>query len=114
MNNYRNSFTEVYVILEHLEKEEYKKIPNKVIDAILKNRNTQYSYSLVDDIELRKQRMLPETKAILFNLFRDYLSTTEQKEKIIRMQREERRKNETEKQKVYDTNVFRIRKSNKL
>ena len=33
--------------------------------------------------------MLPETKAILFNIFRDYLSTDEQKEKIKRMQKED-------------------------
>ena len=108
MNNYRNSFTEVYVILEHLEEMEYKKIPNKVIDAIFKNRNTQYFYKLEDDVELRKQRMLPETKGILFNLFRDYLSTPEQKEKIIRIQREERIRNELRKQRLYDINVFKI------
>jgi len=107
VNNYRNSFTEVYEILEHLEETEYNKIPTKVIDAIFQNRNTQYSYSLEDDIELRKQRMLPETKAILFNLFRDYLSTPEQKEKIVRIQKEERRRNELRKQRLYGINVFK-------
>ena len=50
--------------------------------------------------------MLQETKAILFNLFRDYLATQEQREKIIRMQNEERQKNELKKQKQYNTDVF--------
>ena len=50
--------------------------------------------------------MLPETKAILFNLFRDYLSTQEQKAKIISMQNEERQKNELKKQKQYNIDVF--------
>ena len=50
--------------------------------------------------------MLPETKAILFNLFRDYLATPEQKEKIIRMQNEERQKNELKKQKRYNADIF--------
>lgn len=50
--------------------------------------------------------MLPETKAILFNLFRDYLSTPQQKEKIINMQAEERRKNEIKKQEIYNKNIF--------
>ena len=45
-------------------------------------------------------------KAILFNLFRDYLATQEQKEKIIKMQNEERQKNELEKQKQYNIDVF--------
>lgn len=110
MNNYSDAFTEVYEILRHLEETEYKKIPNKVIDAIFKNRNTQYFYKLEENVELRKQRMLPETKAILFNLFRNYLSTPEQKEKIIRMQREERRRNESRKQRLYDINVFKCAK----
>jgi hypothetical protein len=45
--------------------------------------------------------MLPETRAILFNIFRDYLCTPEQREKILKMQAEERRKNEEKKCKEY-------------
>ena len=55
--------------------------------------------------------MLPETKAILFNLFRDYLATPEQKQKIIKMQHEERQKNELKKQQKYSTDVFINRKN---
>ena len=54
--------------------------------------------------------MLPETKATLFNLFRDYLSTPEQKEKIIRMQREDRLKLERQKEQKYGKNVFQNKK----
>ena len=50
--------------------------------------------------------MLPETKAILYNLFRDYLSTPEQKEKIIRMQREDRIKTEEKKKQEYQANFI--------
>ena len=50
--------------------------------------------------------MLAETTGILFNLFRDYLATPEQKAKIIRMQNEARQKNELKKQQMYNTNVF--------
>lgn len=92
MNSYNNALTEVYTILNCLNKDEYNKIPTRVLETICKNRNTQYCYELEEDVTLRKQKMLPETKAILFNLFRDYLSTYEQKEKIIRIQKEERKK----------------------
>ena len=52
--------------------------------------------------------MLPETKAILFNLFRDYLSYPWQKEKIIKMQREERLRKEEIKRKKYNSdNIFK-------
>ena len=94
MNNRKNAYTEVYTILEDLNEEEYKKIPPEVIDTIRLNRNEEYFYELDEDLELKEQPMLPETKAILFNLFRDYLSTQEQKAKIIRMQNEKRQKNE--------------------
>ena len=58
--------------------------------------------------------MLPETKAILFNLFRDYLAKPEQKEKIIRMQNEERQKNELKKQQQYNVDVFANKKKENI
>lgn len=106
MNNRKNAYTEVYTILEDLNEEEYNKIPPEVIEAIRVNRNEQYEYELDEDLELQEHQMLPQTKAILFNLFRDYLATPEQKEKIIRMQNEERQKNELKKKQQYNADVF--------
>ena len=106
MNNRNNAYTEVYTILQDLNEKEYEKIPPEVIEAIEKNRNVDYEYELDEELELKEQQMLPETKAILFNLFRDYLSTPEQKAKIIRMQNEARQKNELKKQQMYNVDVF--------
>ena len=106
MTKYKNAYTEVYEIIEQLNEEEYNKIPPQVIKAIEENRNTEYEFELEEDIELKDQELLPETKAILFNLFRDYLSTPEQKEKIIKMQAEERLKNEQKKQEQYNSDLF--------
>jgi predicted RecB family nuclease len=50
--------------------------------------------------------MLVETKAILFNIFRDYLCTEEQKKKIIEMQKEERIENEIKKGQKFSNDVF--------
>ena len=110
MTKYNNAFTEVYVILENLDEEDYNKIPPEVIEAIRTNRNEEYQYELDEDLELKEQSMLPQTKAILFNLFRDYLSTPEQKEKIIKMQKEERQRNEFKKQQLYNSDVFENKK----
>lgn len=101
MKNYSDAFTEVYEIISCLTEEEFNKIPNDLINVIKENRNLGYEYEIYDDIELKDHKMLPETKAILFNIFRDYLCTPIQKEKIIRMQAEERRKNEELKRKYY-------------
>lgn len=106
MNNRKNAYTEVYTILQELDEEEYNKIPSEIIEAIRTNMNEEYEYELDEELELKDHQMLPETKAILFNLFRDYLATPEQKEKIIRMQNEERQKNEINKQKQYNADVF--------
>ena len=104
--NYKNAFKEVYVILDSLVEEDYKKIPPELIETIYRNMNQDYKYELDEEQELSTQKMLPETKAILFNIFRDYLSTEEQKQKIIRMQKEERQKNELKKKEQYNTYVF--------
>ncbi len=113
MNNRKNAYTEVYTILQDLDEEEYNKIPPEVIETLDANRNKEYEYFLDDELELKDQPMLPETKAILFNLFRDYLATPEQKTKIIRMQNEARQKNELKKQQMYNTDVFANKNINK-
>ena len=53
--------------------------------------------------------MLEGTKEILFNIFRDYLATEEQKDKIKKMQAADRRKKELKKQNAHNMNVFENR-----
>ena len=106
MSNREKAYTEVYTILQDLVEEEYEKIPEEIIKALDNNRDKEYIFEIYDDIELKEQILLPETKAILFNLFRDYLATPEQKEKIIKMQNEEREKVEQKKREQYGTDVF--------
>lgn len=113
MTKYENAYTEVYEIIKQLDEEEYTQIPSEVIKAIEENRNTEYRFELDEDIKLKDQELLSETKAILFNLFRDYLSTPEQKEKIIKMQAEERRKNEQKKAEQYNLDIFANKSKNR-
>ena len=110
-STYRNAYKEVYTILSYLEDEDYKKIPPEVIKAIENNMNEEYKYYMNDEVDLFNQPMLTETKAILFNLFRDYLSSSEQKEKIIEMQKKERIKIEEKKQQEYSINLFENKKT---
>lgn len=107
--NYRNALKEVYVILDSLVEEDYEKIPPELVETIYQNMNEDYEFQINEKQDLFNQKILPETKAILFNIFRDYLSTEEQKEKIIRMQKEERQKNELKKKELYNINVFENR-----
>lgn len=123
MNNYSNAYAEVYTILEYLDEKDKNKIPQKVLDAIEQSRNPEYIFDLEDDIELQEQILLPETRAILFNLFRDYLAEPWQKEKILKMQEEERKtiedmaqmqymKKQKELQKQYPKDIFDSKEKN--
>ena len=97
MESYADACTEVYTILSYLNENEYKKIPNNIIKVIEDNRNLEYVYKYDEKLELKQQELLKETKAILFNLFRDYLCTEKQREIIKKQQTEEREKNELKK-----------------
>ena len=108
---YKNAYKEVDTILNCLPEEEYNKIPREIIEAIQSNMNEEYEYFL-DDVDLSEQEMLPETKATLYNLFRDYLATPVQREKILKMQAEDRQKMEALKQEKYNAdNLFEKREN---
>ena len=109
---YKNAYKEVDTILNCLPEEEYNKIPREIIEAIQSNMNEEYEYFLDEDVDLSEQEMLPETKATLYNLFRDYLATPVQREKILKMQAEDRQKMEALKQEKYNAdNLFEKREN---
>ena len=103
---YANAYTEVYEILSCLNNEEYLKIPEELIEVFEENRNLEYEYEINDEQDLSKQPMLKETKAILLNIFRDYLATPEQNQKIKQWLQADRVYLENQKQKKYNNNIF--------
>ena len=103
---YANAYTEVYEILRCLNEEEYSKIPEELIEVFEENRNLDYEYDLNEEQDLIKQPMLKETKAILLNIFRDYLATSEQSQKIKQWMQADREYLEKQKREKYNTNIF--------
>ena len=112
--NYRNAFSEVSVILEHLRKEDYDKISDDMIQAIESNKNNDYVFTLEKDIELKDQNLMPETRAILFNLFYGYYADEKQKQIIQDIWRAQNRKEDIEKQGKYSLDVFKSNNNNKI
>lgn len=111
---YKNAFAEVYTILDYIEDDDYYKISEDVISVIYENRNKDYEYEMNEDLDIFKQPMLKETKAILFNFYRDYWSSNEQREKIKKIQKAERQKVEEKKKIEYGIdNIFTSSTSNK-
>lgn len=103
---YANAYTEVYEILNCLNEEEYNKIPEKLIEVFEENRNLDYEYEVNEEQDLMKQPMLIETKAILLNIFRDYLATSEQSKKIKQWQDKDRQCVEKKKREEFNINIF--------
>jgi len=110
MNNYSIAYAEVYEILNKLNRKEYDKIPKDILEVISENRDKNYKYVIQGD--LANQEMLPETKAILYNFYRDYWATEEKRKIIINNQRKERWKLEEEKRKQFNKkNIFTTKDS---
>lgn len=110
---YQQAFTEVYEILNYLNEDDYNKIPSNIINALEKNRDIKYNFFINESIPFYEQDILEETKAILFNLYRDYLANSDIRNKIIQYQKYEFNKLEKIKKDKYPYENIFIKNSNK-
>lgn len=105
--NYKKALVEVDAVLSCLDYNEYKKIPANIIDAIENNKDEEYTYDYDEEIEYEEWLLMPETKAILYNIFKQYLATEEQRKYLQQKERLENYKIESEKIKKYNSeNLF--------
>lgn len=79
---YKQAYSEVSKVLEFLPKNEYDKIPTKFINLIEENKLDEYKYDINSVEELNKDKLLPESQAILLVIYNTYLASEEEK-KII-------------------------------
>ena len=77
--NYKKALVEVDAVLSCLDYHEYKKIPTNIINAIENNKDEEYMYEYDEELEYEDWSLMPETKAILYNIFKQYLATEEQR-----------------------------------
>ena len=87
INNYKKALVEVDAVLSCLDYNEYKKIPTNIIDAIENNKDEEYTYDYDEELEYEDWSLMPETKAILYNIFKKYLATEEQRKCITEIRR---------------------------
>ena len=88
------ALSEVYSIINHLDKNLYKKIPNNFIKMIENNRDLKYDVNIDYTKNINEQNLLQETRVILSLIYRDYLCTKEEREKIILEDQKELEENE--------------------
>ncbi len=109
--NYKKALVEVDAVLSCLDYNEYKKIPTNIINAIENNKDEEYMYEYDEELEYEDWSLMPETKAILYNIFKKYLATEEQRKYLQQKERLENYKIESEKIKKYNSeNLFKKEK----
>ena len=88
------AYKEVVKIIEYLPDEEYIKIPEEIIQNLKEEMDDSYIYE-IDDLE--SLEVLKETEEILAVIFRDYLSTSQEKRTIVLREKQEEIELEEEK-----------------
>lgn len=88
-NVYKNAFKEVYEILKNTDKELVTLIPKKFIDFLQNNMNKDYECNIDINIEIDKQKILPETEDILSLIYRSYWTTDEEKKEFSNKDKQE-------------------------
>ena len=79
----RKALAEVYNVLIMLDKENFDKIPKKMIEALKNNMDTDYE---VEWSDIEKGNLLEDTEKILSVLYTDYLATPEEKNIIMQLE----------------------------
>lgn len=112
VENYPNAYKEVYVILNNMDEKAVEVIPQEFINIVKSHMNNDYKFELDDNIDLEKQNLLKETKAILAYIFLNYWGTEEQNAKIKEKFRQDIIKHEQSKGKYNLNELFRKNKNN--
>ena len=98
---YKIAYSEVLEILKYISSEEYNKIPIDMLEMFKDNAEKNNDFEYNPDKTLKEQEISETARALIAVLFRDYWATEEQREKIIRVQQQERIRIENEKQEKY-------------
>ena len=94
------AFSEVYDVINHMSKEMQEKIPKSFVNLIKDNRDLDFKFYIDYSIDIKEQ-LLEETKVILSLIYRDYLCDKEKREKLLAIDLEEIRREETVLQEKY-------------
>lgn len=78
----KQSFCELYEIFLHMEKALYDKIPKSFINIVKENKDPNYECKIDFTKSINDQKLLKKTRAILSLIYRDYLCSDEEREKL--------------------------------
>ena len=108
-NVYKNSFKEVYDILQNTDEELVHKIPKNFMDFIKNNMDTNYKTNIDPNIEIDKQTLLKETESILSLIYKSYWATDQEKNEFAKLDKLNFIESEKNKNEAYSTeNLYEI------
>ena len=102
-NVYKNSFKEVYDILQNTDKELVHKIPKNFMDFIENNMDINYKTAIDPNLEINKQSLLKETESILSLIYRSFWATDEEKNEFAKLDKSNFIESEKNKNEAYST-----------
>lgn len=85
---YMKALTEVYDIINHLEKEIYEKIPNSFISIVEENMDKNYKVNIDYEAGINNQELLPDTRAILSLIYRKFVCNEDERIELERNDKE--------------------------
>jgi len=105
MEDYKKAFTEVYLILLEMPEEFKKNIPIKFIETLKKERDEKYTPNISNILETNN--LLPESKAILGLIYRDFICTKEEKENLLQKEKKNIYKDIQYKEDIFNKNEIK-------
>ena len=108
------SFSEVYEIILHMDKELVKKIPAQFINFIKQNKKDNYITNIDYTKSINQQELQRGTRVILSIIYRDYLCDDEKKKELMQNDSIELKKIEEELREKYNIDNLFKKKNNQF
>ena len=85
----KKAYTEVCEVLNHMTKNDVDKIPNEILTYYSDNSDKKYNFKIDETKTFSEQELSYTAKVVLAILYRDYWATQEEKESIIKKEKED-------------------------
>lgn len=115
MIDYNKRLVEVSIILNHLKKSDYDKIPKNVIKIIENNKDTTYIWNYDETKDLKNQNVSKDTIAILSYINMQYLLNGEQRKFVENVfDTNQKKKEDIKKDKYNPDDIFKRKKEQEM
>lgn len=104
IDKYRKALVEVEAVLNCLEEDAYKKIPNDILQAIEENKNEYYEFDYDEDLDYNQWNLSSEAIALLYNIYKRYIASEEEQRYFQDKERFETKQLERQKSIKYNSN----------